>query len=84
MTDRCYGVDMSAMESFGYQLENGSFPDDAERGKCGSLFSDALYSFFNTKKKSHNRVDPYPDQNGNIPKAVCGSAEGSPGAADDG
>lgn len=63
-----YGVDMSAMESFGYQLENGSFPDDAERGNAVLFSSDALYSFFNTKKKSHNRVDPYPDQNGNIPK----------------
>ena len=64
-----YGVDMSAMEAFGYQLENGSFPDDAERGNA-VLFSIAMrfIPFFNTKKKSHNRVDPYPDQNGNIPK----------------
>ena len=63
-----YGVDMNTMESFGYQLENGAFPEESKRGNAILFSSDALYSFFNTKKKSHNRVDPYPDQNGNIPK----------------
>ena len=62
-----YGLDLSALEELGYTLDDGSFPDDSQLANTVLFSKDSLYSFYNTKKKSNNRVNQYPDASGNIP-----------------
>ena len=62
-----YGLDLSALEALGYTLDDGSFPDESQLSNTVLFSQESLYSFYNTKKKSNNRVNQYPDANGNIP-----------------
>ena len=62
-----YGLDLTALEKMGYTLDDGAFPDESQAGNTILFSRESLYSFYNTKKKSNNRVNQYPDANGNIP-----------------
>lgn len=62
-----YGLDLTALEKMGYTLDDGAFPDESQVGNTILFSRESLYSFYNTKKKSNNRVNQYPDANGNIP-----------------
>lgn len=63
-----YGVYMDQLEELGYVAQEGTL-DPGQIDKHTIVFgSSALYNFYNSKKQSNNRVYPYPDENGNMPK----------------
>lgn len=60
------GVYPEALPLLGYELIEGSFEDALSEPYSIVMGQYAAYNFRDTKRKNNNRVDPYPDENGNI------------------
>lgn len=75
-----YGVSLNDLEALGYKLTEGSWPGE-EGVKENTVYfsSSAVYDFYNTKKRSNNRVyegsgkDPFVDPNKDKMKFVVSS-----------
>lgn len=72
-----YGVYPEALEAMGFELESGSYLKDGDKEYSMVIGSNFAYRFRDTKKKPGrgDRVDPYPDQNGNIKKPFVDPAK---------
>lgn len=60
------GVYPEALPLLGYELIEGSFENALSEPYSIVMGQYAAYNFRDTKRKNNNRVDPYPDENGNI------------------
>lgn len=60
------GVYPEALPLLGYELIEGDFETAFSEPYSIVMGQYAAYSFRDTKKRNNNRVDPYPDRNGNI------------------
>lgn len=61
------GISKNAIEAYGYELLKGRFPTEKDKEYTVLVGENFAYNFENTKKQfPNNRVDPYPDENGNI------------------
>ncbi len=62
-----YGVSMSALKNFGYQVEKGQLPPEGADETTILFGKDAAYDFIDSKKNNNNMVYPNPDKNGKMP-----------------
>ena len=62
------GVYLDSMEAFGYPLKEGSLPGENPDENTAVFGEDALYNFYNSKKKSNNMVYKQPDSSGKVPE----------------
>ncbi|WP_050698276.1 ABC transporter permease [Anaeromassilibacillus senegalensis] len=62
-----YGVNMKALNDFGYTVERGEMPGEDFDAHTILFGHSALYNFYNTKKTSNNMIFEQPDVTGNIP-----------------
>lgn len=61
------GVYMDSLKEFGYEMKDGELPGETFDENTVLFGEEALYNFYNSKKKNNNMVYPEPDANGNIP-----------------
>ena len=63
------GIRKEAMEIYGYEIKEGRFPNEKDKGYTVIVGEQFAYNFENTRKQwPNNIVDPVPDENGNMPK----------------
>ena len=64
-----YGVDMGALEAFGYKPTQGTLPKKEEENRTTILMGkDGAYDFIDTRKTNNNMVYAEPDKNGKLPE----------------
>lgn len=61
------GVYMDSLVEFGYEMKEGELPQGIIDETTVLFGEDALYQFYNSKKRDNNMVFAEPDANGNIP-----------------
>lgn len=61
------GVYLDYITENDYQLEEGKLPEGTVADGTVLFGKEALYNFYNSKKRSNNMVYPDPDSKGNIP-----------------
>ncbi len=63
------GIRREAMEVYGYELKEGRFPTEKDKGIMVVVGEYFAYNFENTRKQwPDSIVNPIPDENGNLPK----------------
>lgn len=61
-----YGVYPEALEKLGYKLKSGEYLKEGDREYSIVAGEQFAYNFWDTKRRSNNWRDPYPDEFGNI------------------
>ncbi|WP_312693732.1 ABC transporter permease [Caproiciproducens sp.] len=62
-----YGVSLSALKEFGYQVDKGVLPAEGAAETTVLFGKDAEYDFIDSQKSSNNMVYPQADKNGKMP-----------------